>query len=385
MKKNNIILAVCAIVSMTQMSYGMLRRLAPRTVALATIAQHRQLLPGQEKEKPWIEINEKIDAMLKKHGVVLTKAEMADMSKTGEAIRKTFVDSGILFVGGGIALRLKDERILTIIHKALEKHGIDHQTMQFLEARETDFVMAVDTISRMFLVNLAEVQDKSDDFVLSVIEHEIGHLVCNDSAWRKAFDKAVKDKTAQEAFHLLKEQRADTHSALQSLSNALLLPGYYSLQSQENGLQQWFKVNAPDLLLEDMKSKSFYDLCSILYKRGLLIQFLTLLTNNYHGRLIVYMLYKKFKMYGQVAVVCIALELYILCAVVQSILCNDEESQEKVVEPIRIQKGWFGRKPGNDQIWNQIGRETEYQVTRDSYTYEIIDDGPDWKVVFAKK
>lgn len=112
----------------------------------------------------------------------------------------------------------KENEIIELAKSLFKKHKISHEIHIF-------FISDISSTLASATSNALYIHPRFFDYnrskQIAIIEHEIGHIICNDSLYKEQHQKFLDENPLiKEEYLYLTEQRADTHTAIQSLDNA---------------------------------------------------------------------------------------------------------------------------------------------------------------------
>lgn len=204
----------------------------------------RYLLPGQEKNRLWVQVNEEIEEYKKRYRYpIVSESDLlqAELWITQENIN--------LLNEKPLMLSNKDKErqieVLQEIKILCEIHGLNPEqiTVRFLSeegSKELDLSHAdwsAAVVGHLMMIN-ERILNKPIQYIKAVVEHEIGHIVSHDSAYftivTKQPNRAINIGEIDIRLLDLIEKRADIHSGIQSKNNVpvLLDAGIYHVRSK---------------------------------------------------------------------------------------------------------------------------------------------------------
>ncbi|HSW76189.1 MAG TPA: hypothetical protein VLG50_04055 [Candidatus Saccharimonadales bacterium] len=197
----------------------------PTMTTAEMVTPQRFLLPGQEKIALWVKANNDIDEFRKQWNIPpLSTKDIQEINQIQEAKLKDLIKK-FPIDNEDIAVQHRKKVIKKHIAYLLKKHGIDPKDIDIYfvspEVAEQIGLGNYGVIGNTIIM-INEVLQASDDEINTAIEHEISHLVHNDSAYLvQAQISGLLDPVMTNYYLLLLEKRADTHSSIQSKQNVL--------------------------------------------------------------------------------------------------------------------------------------------------------------------
>ncbi len=210
-------------------SVAMLRRVASKVTPLTSsvlATQTRHLLPGQESNPLWIKANQEVENFRAQFRCpILTAAQINELEQKITANSLNKLSTLSLQQPHGFQ-KQKQLIIEQEVVRLLKKHSIDPSSIKIMfvssdaAKKIKDLQVGLMAVSGKILVIMDLVFKFSQEEITAAIEHEIGHLICNDNPYLFVSDK-IKDKYPRvHDYHMhLLERRADIHSGIQSRKN----------------------------------------------------------------------------------------------------------------------------------------------------------------------
>lgn len=189
--------------------------------AVLLLTSKRFLCSNQATDPMWLKANYHVDDFRRKHG--LPTADPAVLDSMSSIIDLKFRHNCADKIDHGSV-----DIIRPIVEPLIKKHGLDITKVQVTVVNDSTIVPFAATagnsliFSKQFLAWPLSWQ-------IATIEHELGHMFCQDSAYNVFYEQFRKfynlpaHANLEHEYKLLIERRADTHSALQSLQNTKAL------------------------------------------------------------------------------------------------------------------------------------------------------------------
>ena len=189
------------------------------------------LVPGQERNRLWMQANRKVENFRRQHN--WPKENLSTLNEIEQEVNAILLGK----INQEPPLQLSPQelkrkaQVEKEVQRLLTKHGINYKNVpiHFVSSKFMSkdspsaayFTAAVHGGSLLLVVE--KVLKMSDQEITALLEHEIGHLISHDSAYitLRNFLKKNNDERLNNEHLLLIEQRADTHSGIQSKQNVM--------------------------------------------------------------------------------------------------------------------------------------------------------------------
>ena len=252
------IVSILAIVWSNQ-SFGMLRRFAPKAglpTTAVTLAQNRALCGDQGSDPMWIKANHAVERFREIHGMKKIKPEeLEQMSQQSEKTMDLLMGPvGQIPESYTAQQKISAEKFKTFIQPVLKKHDLENKVhVRFIDI--PDKVSPASAGGNSILIN-KDFLNFDPTTQIAIIEHELTHIMYKDPAYTKRYKEILHANPLLKHTHLLLfERRADTHSSIQSKSNAQSL---LALNKTVNGgYAQQLKNHEMVLCLNDTTLNEF--------------------------------------------------------------------------------------------------------------------------------
>ena len=252
-------LSILALLGASHQAFGMHRaacKIASVAAAAVLINQKRSLCGNQAQDPMWLKANNAVENFRKKHG--LKKLRRADLDQILSDLDKAWMHN---FDNDSKSADL----LRPIVEPYIKKHGLDPAKIKIVVDKSLKDAPAAAAGNLLFFHS--KFLTMSPSWQRSAIEHELGHILCHDAPYRMFYRHNISQGSDIDRQHiLLLEQRADTHSALQSIENTKALlhwsDGYavdfkkYKIQECE--LDQTLDPIAKEQKLQKLKTKPNY-------------------------------------------------------------------------------------------------------------------------------
>ncbi|MCX5923799.1 MAG: hypothetical protein NTZ68_00015 [Candidatus Dependentiae bacterium] len=208
----------CSGQAFAMMQHGVSQMVAP--VAAAVLLTQKRFLCGNQASDPvWIKANHQVELFRKKHNIPKVDSVCLDAISTAidqELWKKLADDNDQDSV----------DLMRPIVEPLVEKHGLDVSKISIIVPKNP-ISHSIASAGGNALIFKKNFLNWTPAWQKAAIEHELGHVVCYDSAY-KVLGLASLSSDAGREYTLLIERRADTHSALQSLQNSKSLIDIHS-------------------------------------------------------------------------------------------------------------------------------------------------------------